>query len=109
MNPKYTQQEILLFTATSFFNRDFCPGSEPDKRQARQTPREQLTEACWNGMLAEILPELFPDPTMKQHHFLWNIEDGEQYIGLEMGEVHTPIDPADSLVPHKFLAHMNWN
>ena len=53
MKTKTINQEILLMTTTTFACRDWC---EKDVQSSKVLSAEQLEEACWNGLLEELLP-----------------------------------------------------
>ena len=50
-----TQQEILLMTGSNFFQHQLCEKNEQE-RSSNMSQKEKLEEACWNGMLDELLP-----------------------------------------------------
>ncbi|MEY4703758.1 MAG: hypothetical protein RIR96_1655, partial [Bacteroidota bacterium] len=54
-------QEILLVQGTGFANRQFCENKETKASTTGNylTQHEKLKEACWNGMLKDMMPELF--------------------------------------------------
>lgn len=101
MKTNSTQQEILLMTGTTFSTRQWC---EKDAgRQNNLTAKEQLEEACWNGLLQEMLPEICEQPEGNKKLFLWQIKEGRSFIELELGE--TPEEPEKyfSIDPYSFL------
>ncbi len=59
MDATSTQQEILLITGNRFAEREWAEKIGDDKNKL--TPTEQLEEACWNGLLPDLLPELFEE------------------------------------------------
>lgn len=97
MKTNSTQQEILLMTGTTFSSKCW-EKNEPDKRE-NLTEKEQLEEACWNGMLYEMLPEICSQEEGDEKMYLWQIKEGASFIELELGafpeekEVHFSIDP----------------
>ncbi len=56
MNPTSTQQEILLLIGINFPSRNSC--EKDDSNQNNLTKEQQLEEACWNGLIQEMLPEI---------------------------------------------------
>jgi hypothetical protein len=92
------QQEIVLVTTTTFARREWCKieTSEP----SHQTHTEQLEEACWNGLLIEMLPEMMEQTASGKHLFLWHIRQGASLLKVELSEMppkleeHLSIDPA---------------
>src|SRR5262245_58391015 len=82
MNTHSTQQEILLMTNTSFAQRQWC---EKDSDNKSLTPQEQFEEACANGLMQELLPEIFEGPVNRKL-YLWQMRPGFSFIQLEVGE-----------------------
>ncbi len=91
-----TQQEILLITGTSFLAAQSWQKNSPDKQDYSEA--ELLEEACCNGMLPEILPEIF-STSPKQRLYLWQVRENKCGLGIELGEFpeikekHLSIDP----------------
>ena len=97
MKTDSTQQEILLLTGTSFSKREWCeniPG-----RNTNLSEKEQLEQACWNGLLPEILPEIYLHSEGDTKLFLWQIKEGKSFIELDMGEIPGEIDDYFSIDP----------
>ena len=108
MKKNTTQQEILLITGTRFSSRLYASKDEASN-QDQLSDNERLQEACWNGMIEELLPELREDVNNKKL-FLWNIVQGDAFLELkfsnspkEMEEKHLSIDPY-SFVPMQLLS-----
>ena len=55
-----TQQEILLLTGTKFSSREWAEKNVEDKNKLSAT--ERIEDACWNGLLDELLPEIMHLP-----------------------------------------------
>ena len=66
MNTDVLQQEILLLTGTTFSQRQLCENDLKDDRN-NLSESEKLEEACWAGLLDELLPEII---TNKKLHIL---------------------------------------
>ncbi|MBG9375816.1 hypothetical protein I5907_06190 [Panacibacter sp. DH6] len=100
------QKEILLLTGTSFVKKE-C--SQAARTNADESSHQQMLEdACWNGRLPEILPEVLNDLDKSRQLYLWLIRQGEAYIQLELCEEPLVIDREFSLDPYLFLsAHIN--
>ena len=103
-----TQLEVLLVTGTSFLYRqcyeadnlaiDFNPLSE----------KEKLEEAWWNGLVQELLPEIFGSHK-EARLFIWEIRDESSFLNLEIGESPGEIQQSFSLNPYFFLRQQAWN
>ncbi len=101
MNTNSIQQEILVVTGTTFSTRQW---SEKDPgKQNNFSEKEQLEEACWNGLLYELLPEAYSQPADQKKLFLWQIKEGKSFIDLELGEEPFEIDTHFSIDPYSFM------
>jgi hypothetical protein len=103
-----TQKEILLLTATSFAARQYSEKDEPEN--AQNIPgKEKLKDACWNGLLKEMLPEvfLFNEPGAKL--FLWQVREARQFFALEMSEYPKMVDKYLSVDPYRFMEVQEFN
>jgi hypothetical protein len=106
MQKNSTQQEILLMTGTSFSARQWA--DKIDSGEGRTNQEEQLEEACWNGLLPEMLPEIFADNPNAKKLYLWKIRQAKSFLEIELGETPVEIDKYFSLDPDYFLSvHSN--
>jgi hypothetical protein len=102
-----TQQEILLLTGTSFSSRQWCGKDELEK--SRLSEKERLEEACWYGLVKEMLPELFRQSTPENKVFLWKILEGKSFLELDMGETPFNKDRFYSIDPYSFLSETSFS
>jgi hypothetical protein len=97
-----TLQEIVLFNKTSFASRQYSEKSaattQPDS--ARE---ESFKQACWNGILPEILPELFSPFESTAQLYMWQMRECEHMLTMEMGEEPIDLDFSTSIDPYCFL------
>jgi hypothetical protein len=100
MKTDSTQQEVLLLTGTTFSKREWS--EKLSGKNNNLTEKEQLEEACWNGMLPEILPEIYLHMENNKKLFLWQIKEGDSFIELDLGEVPGEIDDYFSIDPYSF-------
>jgi len=107
MKTKVTQQEIVLLTGTTFSSVLNYVINEPEQKNF--SIQEQIISACWNGVLPELLPEIFEHKGMEKKLFVWNIYEIETGIELEMGEFPTEKDVSASIIPGYFLLSQNLN
>jgi len=102
MKANSTQMEILILTGTSF-----SASQLQDKNEAAGKPnlseKEKLTEACWNGLLPAILPELCGQIPEGKKIFLWEIKEADAFIDLELGEYQEDKDNYFSVNPYMFI------
>ncbi len=101
MKTNSTHQEILLLTGTSFSSKEWSY-KDSDKKN-NLTEKEQLEEACYNGMLEQMLPEVFTKLTAKNRMYLWDIKQGNSFIELELGEAPEEKENYFSIDPYSFL------
>jgi hypothetical protein len=108
MGQTSTQREILLMTGTSFTSRQWSIKDEsPDKNN--KSEKERLEEACWFGVVKEILPELFHQSANEEKVFLWQIMEGKSFLELDMGESPFEKDRFFSIDPYSFLNEIHFN
>jgi hypothetical protein len=102
MKSNATQTEILLMTGTRFSARQSNSIAEPGHSN-NLTERQKLEEACWNGMLKEMLPELFEQPDGNKNLYLWQIREADAYIELEFGNAPEAKEKYLSIDPYAFM------
>ncbi|MBA2249904.1 MAG: hypothetical protein H0W12_06890 [Chitinophagaceae bacterium] len=101
MKTKFTQQEILLITGSNFSSRECSDENIADK--SKLSASEQLADACWNGLLDQMLPELVERTADGKKLLLWNIKEYNSFLELELCESNTKSDPVFSIDPYRFL------
>lgn len=106
MKKKFIQQEVLLITNSSFANRQWCKNG--DKTELNFTQEEKLEEACANGLIQELLPEIF-NTTDAAKMYLWQMHPGFSFVQLELGELPIAVERDYSLNPHQFLPTIWYN
>ena len=102
MKTNFAQQEILLMTGTSFSSRQWCEKNDQDN-QNQLTEKEQLEEACWNGLLQEMLPEIYGKTCGDTKLYLWQIREAVSFIEIELGELPGEKEKYFSIDPYSFL------
>jgi len=108
MESSFTKQEILLLTGTSFSSRQWCEKDASEERKML-TEKERLEEACWYGLVKEMLPELFRKIEDEKKMFLWQISEGNSFLELDLGETPFEKDRFYSIDPYEFLGAKNYN
>lgn len=103
---KTIQQEILLITGTSFSSRQCLQKIDGD-HQKYLTEVEQLQEACWNGQLPQILPEICENTAGDNPLFLWEIKENKSCLEIILGELPEPMEREYSIDPYTFLSALN--
>ncbi len=102
MKANSTQMEILILTGTTFSAGQFSDKNEAASKPGR-TQKEILTEACWNGLLPEILPEICDQIPAGKKIYLWEIKEADAFIELELGEFQENKDNYFSINPYAFI------
>jgi hypothetical protein len=108
MEKHTTQQEVLLFTGTSFSAGNWSRREDAPQNEDR-SQQDRLEAACWNGLVQELLPEVFEQPAPGKKIFLWQIREGDSFIDLELGEYPVTIDSHFSIDPYAWLATKPYN
>jgi hypothetical protein len=101
-----TQQEILVITGTSFSRRQWSEKNNSASPFASE--REELEKACWNGLIKELLPEIF-EKEDGADLFLWQICQAESFIELEFSEYPGMTEKLFSINPYLFMQEKNYN
>lgn len=104
MKTNFIQQELLLFTNSSFAKRELAGKDNQQLGTLFQSAREQLKAGCWNGLMAELLPEIMEKSANGKPLFLWDLYEGNSFIGLYFGEQMERPEACSSIDPHSFLA-----
>lgn len=103
MTKKTFQIEVLLITGTSFLAANWIKkDNNPGDRHLSDI--EQLQEACWNGFLKLMLPEVRINPFSGGFLHLWDIKEAESYLELKLSELPLSVNDRESITPHTFLS-----
>ncbi|MCW3117883.1 MAG: hypothetical protein JWM28_1965, partial [Chitinophagaceae bacterium] len=97
-----------LLTGTSFSSRQWCKNDDTGKSE-NLTDHEKLEEACWNGLLQEILPEICNHDTGSEKLYLWHIRQVSSFLELELGSFPEDKDNYFSIDPYSFIATKSDN
>jgi hypothetical protein len=108
MAKKYVQVEVLLITGTSFLAENWVKKDDHSTGHSL-SEIEQLQEACWNGLLETMLPEVWIKPANDGILYLWDIKEAESFLEIKLSEVPLPIEGRESITPHSFLAYQDYN
>src|SRR5438874_9142908 len=102
------QQEILLVITTSFSQRQLCE-KYPSGSNQHLSLWEQLEEACWNGLLDELLPEIMERQTLGKKLYLWHIWHGEVFLQIALSEFPQLLEKQSSINSRLFLETIFYN
>jgi hypothetical protein len=109
MYPQIINQEILLFTGTSFARREFCCKENGSKEGKFISTHEKLEKACWDGLLVELLPEVAKVPGSKEENFIWQIIAADNFLCINIGAYDEPVVGESSIDPYWFITSQNIN
>jgi len=93
-------------TGTTYLSREWC-GKEDNKSPL--SSKEMLEEACWNGAIQQIIPELFKKVEEEKTLYLWQIRSGSSFLELDLGEYPEAKDKYFSIDPYSFLGLQSEN
>lgn len=96
------QQEILLMTGTSFSSRLYCQDIGTINKIYTET--EHLQEACWNGLLPEMLPEICEWAFQNKTLYLWQVKENRSCIEIDIAEAPSMMERDFSIDPYAFLS-----
>lgn len=108
MKTNTIQQEVLLATTTTLSKREWCSRDASENRQFL-SHKEVLEEACWNGLLNELLPEIMEKSATGKRLILRNIRGGKYSLAIELGEFSQAIEKQYSINSNSFLPAMTYN
>src|SRR3954451_6206297 len=103
MNTDILQQEILLLIGTTFSQRLLCE-KDPKADSNNLSESEKLEEACWAGLLDELLPEIITNKKLR----LWQIGDSEFSLQIELSE-YPSREKQFSINPYYFSRTIKYN
>lgn len=107
MKKKSTQQEILLFVNTRFCSRDWWKKDESEQSK-KLSEKEQLEDACWNGLIWVMLPEIC-ETAHNRLLTLWAVNDANSFIDLLYGEQLERGEKEFSVNPYVFMENQLFN
>ncbi|MBS1745591.1 MAG: hypothetical protein JST21_05435 [Bacteroidetes bacterium] len=106
MKTNNTHKEILLVTNNYFAQRQWC--KIDDNKNEHTTPQEQMEEICANGLIIELLPEIF-QMNGNRKLYLWEMHPGFSFVQLDYGEYPMDTDKYYVVNPHFSLSFKNYN
>lgn len=106
MKSTASQNELLLMVHSNFFSNQLV------KLSCTQTDgwfsqKEQLKDACWNGLASEILPECFSNDEHTTP--LQKINDANLFIDLQFTNKRPVKEKRYSLNPYVFMQMQELN
>jgi hypothetical protein len=109
MKQQNIHQELLVFTTTSLSRKILCETNSNDKNN-NMTLAEKLEQACWNGLLNEMFPEIIGSGSTPSHKmFIWVIRTCKSCLHIDLADTPGVIDSILSVDPYLFLPELNLN
>jgi len=108
MKPITTHLEILLMIRTTLIGRNYFEDGLAGKYY-QFIDRDKLVEACWNGLLDRMLPEILKPNADEEKIFLWQVKEAGSFLGLDLGGSHQVVDRYYSIDPYHFLTIQYYN
>jgi hypothetical protein len=107
MKTATVHQELLLVTASSHIQRPFCENNNAtvDERDSVS----KLEEACWNGMLDDLLPGMIQKASSGRDLCLWQLYQMNTCLLVDLCEVPLLPERAFSIDPSYFLNGKYWS
>lgn len=106
--PDTYRHEILLFTGTSFTNKQLT-NTEENRNGRKYSAIEELEKACWNGILYEMFPELLGCTYPKCQSFLWHVLTGKNFLYINIGATPALAEHETSIDPYFFMMNVCEN
>ena len=105
MKNRGTFQEILLFTNTAFSAREWAV---KDGSKEKLSQKQKLEDACWSGIIPEILPEI-SEVAYDKKLILWQVNAASSFLDLRFSYEPEAVEGETSINPYLFLETMNEN
>jgi len=100
MKTQSIQQEILVIIGTRLSSRQWA---EKDFENNKLSAIENLENACWNGLLDEMFPEIIQKSAEGKKLFLWHIRHCRSFLGIELSDSSPSIVCEFSIDPYYFM------
>ena len=107
MKDIFTTMEILLMTNTKFSAREYADKNE-NQPSKNKSEHNKLAEACWNGIITSMLPELFAAPHHKPF-IIWQVEECNHLLYMQLGEENIVQDAAFTIHPFVLTDNASQN
>ena len=99
-------QELLLNVNSSFCRREWC--EKKDGSPLPGAPAERLKTICWDGMLPNLLPEIYLKENNKPL-ILWEIMGTSNLLHLKLGGYQQRLNDVHALHPYIVMEYASLN
>ena len=101
MKKKLIAQEILIIHSSTLFNRQLDKVKDDNTNQF--TLREKLADACWQGLLYEVVPEICTNL------YLTEINEANSFLELKYGDFENTFEESLSINPYHLFKNKSEN
>lgn len=108
MKPLPIQQEILLMTNSSVTRQELCE-LNANRHSGALDATEQLEQACWDGLLNEMIPGVLNTTASGKALFLWLVQPANSFLHLVLSEEPLMGYYVESIDPYIFLHFVHYN
>lgn len=109
MKRNNNQQEILLLATSGFSTRELCDKANYESSSRGLSSIDQLAEACWSGLLHEMIPEIITSSESGNNLYIWQIHQSATSLQIQLSDVPMVVEPAFSIDPQIFLSGISSN
>jgi hypothetical protein len=103
-------QEVIIVSSSRFANRSYVEkNTSHNGEKTNDSKKNSLKDACWNGMLKDILPELFLHFSTEDKLFLWQMRECRNVFTMELSEKPGDLDFQASIDPYCFMELQEYN
>jgi hypothetical protein len=95
------QQEILIVTGTSFSSNQCAIKLKNNNKIYTET--EYLQEACWDGQLPRMLPEICPWAFENKDLYIWRVQENKSTIEIDIADAPGSMEKDLSIDPTSFM------
>ena len=107
MNNNSKQKELLLIVHSGFFSKAWVKSARAES-EGWFSQKQQLKEACQDGLIPELLPECFENTNSTQAS-IWKINDANTFIDLVFCKYTQKKEKQFSLNPYIFMQVQGYN
>ena len=100
MKQKAINHEVLLLTGTSFSKKQFSP---KNNSQADDFYCSDLQDACWNGLVFDILPDMIKSRDKRNPGYTCEVVPAENFIDVKIGVAPYDVEKGISLTHTSFF------
>ena len=107
MELNITQQEVLLNLDTQFAQRQWA--DKDSKGSENLSAIEKLEQACWDGLVKELIPEVDITLETVKKLWLWQVHETHSFLALDFYEYPVAKENDSSIDPQLFILSVHYN